>query len=290
MQRSVFFAKTMRKLKIIESGLLKGFNFYLTKRINKKAFKIPVIRNMGWNNIFDNEPWMGQLVEIILNQKDGIFIDVGANIGQTLLKVKSIEPLIPYYAFELNPACLFYLQELVKANDFLNIHIIPAGLSDKSGLGFLCFYSGYPDDATASVKEEIRPGNPILRKEYVFLTRIDEVLNTLGENISVIKIDVEGSEPEVLNGAIHIIHEKKPFIIVEILPVYSQSNSWRLKRLIQTENLIKDLNYEIFRIKKINKNILKGIEKIETIGIGSDISDRDFLLVPKELNFSFDVQ
>ena len=100
---------------------------------------------------------MSQILEKLLPERKGLFLDVGANIGQTLLKLKSIEPDVLYYGFEVNPACLFYLNELIKANKFTGTSIIPVGLSDRTGLASLHFFSKNADDATASALKQIKP-------------------------------------------------------------------------------------------------------------------------------------
>ncbi len=280
MQKALFLAKLLRKFKFIQHGYPGIINFRLKKKVNNLKFKIPIINNIGWNNIFDNEPWMGQLLEKLISERKGAFIDVGANIGQTLLKLKSIAPEALYYGFEANPVCVFYLNELIKANNFSGASILPVGLSDATGLASLNFFSKYSDDATASVLNQIRPDSIIEKKEFVYLTRLDELNQNLTDNISILKIDVEGAELEVLKGAISTIKNHHPIIIIEILPVYSISNTWRLERQNELERLIQSLNYKKIRIVKDNKNNLISLSNIDNIGVNSNIIERDYLLIP----------
>jgi FkbM family methyltransferase len=282
MQKSLFFAKSLRKTKLIQNGFLGFLSFKLTKKLQNSRFKIPVIRNMGWNNIFDNEPWMSQILEKVLFENKGLFIDVGANIGQTLLKVKSSFPDMAYYGFEANPVCLFYLKELINANNFKATFIIPVGLSDNSGLASLNFYSKNSDDATASVLEQIRPGAIIEKKEFVYLTRLDDLIQNFQENIAIIKIDVEGAELDVINGATATIKKYRPVILIEILPSYSISNTWRVGRQKELEKLLKALEYKIILIAKDKNNTLLSLKYIDEIGINSNILERDYILIPNE--------
>ena len=55
-----------------------------------------------------HEPWMLQNLVQIAEQAEGTFVDVGVNLGQTLLAVKSIGEDWDYLGFEPNPCCLFY--------------------------------------------------------------------------------------------------------------------------------------------------------------------------------------
>jgi FkbM family methyltransferase len=284
MQNSLFLARLLRKFKFIRNGYPGIFNFNLSKRINNLKFRIPIIKNIGWNNIFDNEPWMTRLLEKLLSGRKGIFVDVGANIGQTLIKLKSIDPGVFYFGFEANPVCLFYLKELIKANKFESTAIIPVGLSDETGLASLNFFSKYSDDATASVLDQLRPGSVIEKKEWVYLTTIDKLSHLFTDKISILKIDVEGAELEVLKGAISCIKNHRPLIIIEILPVYTAENTWRLGRQNELESLVQSANYKKFRISKDSKNDLLSLDYIDNIGINSNILERDYLLVPGEIN------
>lgn len=284
MQKALFLAKLLRKFKFIQHGYLGIINFSLKKSVNNLKFKIPIISNIGWNNIFDNEPWMSQLLEKLLSERKGLFIDVGANIGQTLIKLRSIAPEVFYYGFEANPVCLFYLNELIRINKFTGTSIFPIGLSDITGLASLNFFSKYSDDATASVLDQIRPDSIIEKKEFVYLTRLDDLKQKLTDNISILKIDVEGAELEVLKGSVLTIKNHRPIIIIEILPVYSLSNKWRLERQTELEQLILSINYKKIRISKDHKNNLLSLNYIDKIGVNSNILDRDYLLIPDEIN------
>jgi FkbM family methyltransferase len=287
MENSLFISKVLRKLKIIQKGYLKFFSFTLRKNINGNRFRIPIINNVGWNNVFDNEPWMNRILEILSAERKGIFIDVGANIGQTLLKIRGISMEMTYYGFEANPACLFYLNRLIEVNHFRNTYIIPVGLSDNSGLASLNFFSRNPDDATATILENLRPGATVQKKEYVYLTRLDELAGAFPGGISVLKIDVEGAEPEVLKGAIETIRKHRPVIIIEILPAYSAENKWRVDRHHQLEEFALSTDYRIFRIEKDNKNNILSFLPVKKLEINANIQERDFMLLPVELNMDF---
>lgn len=64
MQKSLFIAKSFRKLRILQKGCLSAFNFTLNKKLRNTIFKIPILKNIGWNNIFENEPWMTEIIGV----------------------------------------------------------------------------------------------------------------------------------------------------------------------------------------------------------------------------------
>ena len=70
-------------------------------RIGHSKFIVPLAKGIGLANIMLEEKWMQKILSFILPQiKDDCFIDVGVNVGQTLLKVKSINFNINYIGFE----------------------------------------------------------------------------------------------------------------------------------------------------------------------------------------------
>lgn len=237
---------------------------------------------MGLSNLVLNEIWMIELIKIIFQIKKGKFIDVGANVGQTLLKLKAVSKETRYIGFEPNPACIYYLNKVVNLNNFTKVDIIPIGISTNPEIKSLNFYSGSNVDSSATLISNFRE-NKIFHTEFVPLYDVKTVKNILNlSSISILKIDVEGFELEVLESFTNEIQESKPFILVEILPVYdSDSNTDRYLRQNKIETLLLELNYSIFRILK-NKGHLSDFKKINSIGIHSNLDECDYILVPNE--------
>src|SRR5882724_8814387 len=106
------FLKVLSKLKIV--------NYFNVEIKLKEGITIPVMGGLGYNNVFGTEKWMSSVLKKILNRSEGCFVDVGVNIGQTLIKVKSIDRNIDYLGFEPNPVCVFYAENLIGINKFPN--------------------------------------------------------------------------------------------------------------------------------------------------------------------------
>ena len=99
-----------------KTNLLKFFNIQVKSEYADKKYIIPIVNNVGIRNLyFNTESWMKDLIIKLQKLKDGIFIDVGANIGQTLMKLRSISS-VPYVGIERNPECVVYLEKLIKVN------------------------------------------------------------------------------------------------------------------------------------------------------------------------------
>jgi FkbM family methyltransferase len=285
MQKSLLLAKSLRKLRILQGRLLAAFNFTLRQKLLKTTYKIPIIKNIGWSNIFENEPWMTEILEVLLPVYKGVFIDVGVNIGQTLLKLKSIDHGREYFGFEVNPSCIAYLKDLVKDNNLPDVNLMPFGLSDKTGLTRLQFYYNNDVDVTASIIPDYRPGDKVVKSEYVISSRLDDLEVFSQKKTGIIKIDVEGAELEVISGAKKTISDDRPVLIIEILPAYSEENIFRIKRQTQIESIFKELKYNLFRINKDSGNHFKGLIRLGSFKVDGNISQSDFLLIPEEKNY-----
>ena len=255
-------------------------NYTRTIKVNGKSIRIPSINGMECGI---TEQWMLEVLGVFLNRTEGAFIDVGVNVGQTLVKVKALSVDRQYIGFEPNPACLYYVDELIKHNQFTSCTIIPAGLYSQDQILSLDLYSDDSADSSASIIRSFRSESQIRNKIYVPVFRFESIASIVDfKGISIIKIDVEGAELEVIQSLIKLINAFRPVMLIEILPVYNAENLVRLDRQLSIEAIFASLDYILHRIEK-NGELLSSITQISSIGIHSDINQCDYLMAPKEL-------
>jgi len=282
-----FFARAFNKLRLINRYKpddiipVSILNTTFRIKIDNKVFKVPVVNKTGWENLFLTAGWFTGLLKFLNVNKEWTVIDVGANIGQTLLKVKSIDKEINYFGFEPNPVCVNYLYKLIAKNKLNKTILFPIGVSDKTQLLTFYHYTDSETDPAASIIRDYRSGSSLKKTHLVPVFDINEISQIKGLNkINLIKIDVEGAELEVLLSCEEIVWKYKPFIIIEILPVYTSDNLIRIERQERIEEIITRLNYKIFLIKKGRNESFDKLEEIGTIGIHGNILNIDYLLVP----------
>jgi FkbM family methyltransferase len=277
MRISHFLAKALNKL-----HLLSLFNAATVISVNKKKFTIPLLGRQGYDNLNLSEPWMTETLLGLRSTFNGYFVDVGVNIGQTLLKAHAVFDELDYIGFEPNPSCVQYVQELVRQNGMKKTVVLPVAVGAKTEMLRLNFFATDKSDSSATIVENFK-GNTS-PDHFIFVPVFDFQMVTHflpNRSFSILKIDVEGAEMEVLLGLHEWISEFCPLILLEILPVYSTENRSRLDRQRKIEELLTVWNYKIARIKKKEKVQL---ELIETIGIHSNIEDCDYLLYHATLN------
>ena len=210
-------------------------------------------------------------------------LDVGVNLGQTLLAVKAIEPSRPYIGVEPNPLCVACTEKLIAINELSECRVVPVGLANNSGILKLQLYHGITIDSSASLIDDFRPNNAITHVKLVPVFPFSEIERALEVvELGVVKVDVEGGEADVLTSMRKALVEFRPWLIVEILPCYDKSNVERVRRQISIEELMRDVEYNLFRIIKTDSNDWHGVKAIDKIGIHASIEMCDYVFCPYE--------
>lgn len=247
---------------------------------NGRRFRIPLIGEHGYSHLHLSEPWMTELLNrtrSLFDSEQGLFMDVGTNIGQTLIKVRSVLPNMPYVGFEPNPTCVFYMNALIRANHFRDVEIYPFGLSDQPAVLSLHLYSDRDTDSAASLIDDFRANQKVYRSIHVPVFPASAI--SLSHRVGFLKIDVEGSEWEVLQSVAALVERDRPLILTEILPCYRPDNHPRLDRQRKIESLLGGLHYECYRILR-HQDHLESLWKLDEIEIHSSVPWSDYLWVP----------
>jgi FkbM family methyltransferase len=221
-----------------------------------RSLNDPVLRSVVNKKKYEKE--VSLAIRTALGIQHGALIDVGANTGQTLIKALEYSTDLPYVGFEPQISCITSLNNFIKLNSLLNHLILPVGLSDHSGAARLGFRKSF--DVTASIIASYRPAGFHTEYQYVPVLSGDAVLMDLNlPNISLIKIDVEGAELEVLNGLKQTINKYRPSIIFEILPnilvstkqpIGEEAQNYRARKHSAMEVFFRDTGYTVFNINK----------------------------------------
>ncbi len=235
------FTKVLKK-----TGVLPSFNFHKETNFKGVSVKVPLRNGLGYGNLFLKSSWLPTLSAKLLQKNPGSFIDVGVNIGQTLVVIKSIAPDVQYVGFEPNVSCCYYIKELIKANKYQKADVYNLALSDK--LAHLSLGMDSETDSRASVVAELRP-DFFSKKDRVLAFAYDDL--QLDEQIAVIKIDVEGAEYGVIKGMQKAIAKYQPVIICEVLDIHSQEAAeFTINQAHDLGQLLTSLDYKIIQLEQ----------------------------------------
>ncbi len=255
-------------------------NFERSRRIGRAEFVTPVLGGVAVP--CEGEGWMLPLLERLVPRFPGTFVDVGVNLGQTLLKLRAVDPSRAYVGFEPNPACVVYVAALVRANDLRSCTVVPCGIFSEDGIVMLDRFSAREHDAAASVVVNHRPGERVIARVPVVVARWATIVRAIGvERIGVVKVDVEGAEAEVLEEMAPVLERDRPAVLVEVLPAYRADNHARLGRQRRVEAVLQKAAYQLYRVAKDGPDRV-GLEPLVEIGVHGDLARCDYLALPRE--------
>jgi FkbM family methyltransferase len=268
--------------------LLSRFNFNTSLVLGRRKFIIPIIKNIGFQNRnISNDDWFLKLLRSINIAENTSFVDIGVNIGQTLLKYRSCCEE-RYWGFEPNPSCVYYLNQLIKENNILNATIVPVGLSADNYVSK--FYLKNEVDSAATAFSDLRPGfYNTDNAMFVPLFSFDKFnANETIKSIALVKIDVEGGELEALLGMRYTITKHRPAIVCEILDSHSEDNLYKMQnRADKIVDLMNELDYQIHQVDYSGEQIKA--EKIKTLALKkwepASLNQNDYLFLPKGVDF-----
>ena len=206
--------------------------------VDNKQYQIPIEHGVGLDNVYYYKENLFPIVRLISGyKKSGVFIDVGANIGQMLVNMLISNDKMPYVGFEPNVTCCNYINKLIEINSLKKHAVLPIGLSDKSSVVELLFNS--TSDVCASTTPMFRPSSFFNNSRKVFVESGDSVISKLCiDDIAIIKIDVEGGEFEVVKGLQQTIGKYKPLILFEVLPyMHIENDSSIFSNISEKERL-----------------------------------------------------
>lgn len=171
-------------------------------------------------------------------RRDSTYIDVGANRGQILREAVRVAPHGEHLAFEPIPAVAADLK-----GSFPDVDCRQLALGARGGSAQFCYFRNLDGWSGLRRSPEISDerGDP----EYIAVT-----VSTLDEEIGellprVVKIDVEGSELGVIEGARTVLSEARPLVVFEHVPSAAALYDCSSDALWE---LLDELDYEIFAV------------------------------------------
>lgn len=226
-----------------------------------------------------HDPSLNYIEVVITNylrdKKNAYWIDCGANLGLRSLTALSMK--IKTFMIEPNEELNILNKERCEQNKFSNFEILEFGVSNSNGNKKLFIdKSSY----LSSLSEKVVDKSSLDRIKIINLRKLDTIFKKeleFDQLDAFIKIDVEGHEKEVLEGAKKLIDKHSPTFLIEI-----NSKGEHSRSLI--ENMRKNgyTVYSTLNIRAIKNNFLKILP--DNLHNYSYISN-DFLFVKKrEIN------
>jgi FkbM family methyltransferase len=177
-----------------------------TKVLLKEAFPSIWLRWHLLHQPKSAEQELSYLDRIIPN--DAVTVDVGANCGLYTRKLARLSRRV--YAFEPS----HQMADLLRRTSAPNVSVHEIALSDQTGNAELFI----PRDGhemiygLASLEPGVGASSKTVTSVNVPTARLDTIVRN---DVSFVKIDVEGHELNVLNGAVELLEHSQPTFLVE---------------------------------------------------------------------------
>ncbi|MFT4803157.1 MAG: FkbM family methyltransferase [Psychroserpens sp.] len=211
------------------------------------------------SKLYYGQKWENEVVELfkLLIQKSKVFYDIGGHIGLFSLIAENINPNVKINCFEPNPKNVARIKENVKINNSKHIELTEKAIGSE--LGNLIFYKpkgDYISDVSSFYNAHTNSFNDFGTEEVeVEVTTLDSFIAEGNPIPNLIKIDVELYEYQALKGALKLLTEYNPVIIIELFndEVKRTLNPALDKELekgltIKIEKLLFDLGYYSYLI------------------------------------------
>lgn len=149
---------------------------------------------------------------ILRNYREGIFLDVGANVGNHIVYIAKMLPDRKIIGFEPHPEAFAILSANISMNHLNEqVNIFNMGLSDRCDEMMLS--TPLHGLGQSTLESKIRGINLPKYFERCMTVVGDDIIK---DHIGFIKIDVEGHEIHVLQGLQKTIKKCFPVIFVEV--------------------------------------------------------------------------
>lgn len=210
-----------------------GINYFLDLSclIDYSIF-FRMLKEPSWENLFK------------VLRPDFVIMDIGANIGFHTLNFAKICSEGFVHAFEPDSKSFKILSTNIELNNFHNVALHPIALGAKEEK--LLFYKLYLNNPGAN-RILAKPPASHFGQAQVDVHTFDHVAEELMlQRLDLIKIDVEGFELFVLQGATSTIKKYRPILFVELAEKNLQEHNLSSLDLI---NYIESLGYQIIDAK-----------------------------------------
>ncbi|MEM9083544.1 MAG: FkbM family methyltransferase [Planctomycetota bacterium] len=205
---------------------------------------------MKLHKLYQQDPYT--MMTRVLHEADPIVaVDVGANVGWSAVRIVDVFPLAHVYAFE--PAPDVFEQLASRANERGGITPICASVCERDGqasfhitrnheCSSLLVPSAYAKRVYAGFVEEVD-------KIDVETVSLDSWAGRQGiERIDLLKIDVQGAERRVLDGAVELLERGISGIVCEaqIVPEYEGAAT-----LTDIDLFLRDRGYTLHQVHEL---------------------------------------
>lgn len=182
-------------------------------------------------HLYRQLPYENEIVRWLAARSYQVVLDIGANVGVYSLFFSKLWPQASIYSFEPSQTVYGRLLHNIQLNGCPNLHSFNCAVGSKMGL--IDFYEPEGHLSNGSLDREFASifADQVVCNKVIILNGCE--LQSLVQNLHpvLLKVDVEGAEPEVIRSLEPLITSTWPDIVLEVLPrTASELNTIRFLR------------------------------------------------------------
>lgn len=205
-----------------------------------------VCRAMYVKGVYDPNTLV--LIDLLL-PKDGIFIDIGANMGHyTFYAIKACGAKGKIIAIEPSSRDFARLKETTDMNEFGEvISLVNMAILDEEGEKEMLIADEERSCLNTFGSDFSCKGVQKTNQEMVKVTTLDALLkDKFIQRIDLINLDIEGSELKALQGARRTLEKLRPALILGVNNIAFENSKVTYEQVME---FLKALKYKIYTIK-----------------------------------------
>lgn len=242
------------------------FSFILEgKEVRMVHTSYQVENNLFWKGVEGDWEKTSLHIWLTAAKEARVILDIGANTGAYSLIAKSVNPNARVIAFEPLPKAVEFFKKNCELNNF-DVTLYGKALSNFEGEAVVHLETSEDFAYAVAVNKKLQVPEIKTRELVIKTTTLKKVIEEQHlECIDLIKIDVEGHEPEVLETIKDHLQLWRPVILIEILTDHMGQ---------RIEEIVGDVGYHYFNIDESGK-----VERVQHL---SKSFSYNFLLCPPD--------
>ena len=202
-------------------------------------------------SVYEEGAWEPHLLKLMSSfiSKNTIMLDIGANIGAISIPLAKKHSLSEFHCFEPHPDVFRDLKFNLAINKLNNVIPVQKIVCDKESENISFFAQQVSSNDNLGLSA-LRPNIDLgaFKEIKTTGTSIDVHCRSLDQTVSVIKIDVQGAELDVLESAKHVLENHRPVIFFEFEEEYYKSEIEAAEAKLKLIELFSEFKYVLHAI------------------------------------------